>query len=175
MDAFERIKTKLDVKEYDTSRKVAGEVKLKVLEAGLFTGTGMNSQHWRFILVQDREALKQLAQDSITGKWVEACDFAVIVLTDPKLGYHLIDAGRVIQDMELAAWNYEVASRLFTGLNADSIRRDFGIPNELSPTIVVGFGYPLKKITGKGKKRKTLDEVAYLGKYGKKLDASKIK
>lgn len=174
MDAFERIATKLDVKEYDTSRKVAGEVKLKVLEAGLFTGTGMNSQHWRFILVQDRDALKQLAEDSITGKWVETCDFAVIVLTDPKLGYHLIDAGRVIQDMELAAWNYGVASRIFTGLNADSVRRDFGIPGEFSPTIVVGFGYPLKKITGKRKKRVPLEQVAFLGKYGNKLETSKI-
>ncbi len=174
MDAFERIATKLDIKEYDLGRKVPGDVKLKVLEAGRFTGTGMNSQHLRFILLQERDALKQLDEDSITGKWVEKCDFAVIVLTDPKLGYHLIDAGRVIQDMELAAWNYGVASRIFTGMSADHIRRDFGIPAELSPTIVVGFGYPLKKITGKRKKRKPLEEIAFLGKYGSKLDTSMI-
>ncbi len=123
MDAFDRITTKLDVKEYDPSKKVSPDVKLKVLEAGRSTGTGMNTQHWRFILVQEREDLKRLAQDSTTGKWVESCNFAVIVLTDPKLGYHLIDAGRVIQNMQVTAWNYSVASRIFTGLNADSFER----------------------------------------------------
>ncbi len=166
--------TKLDVKEYDPSKKVPSDVKIKVLEAARSTGTGVNTQHWRFILVHGRDAMKQLAQDSATGKWVESCDFAVIVLTDPKLGYHLIDAGRAVQNMQIAAWNYDVASRIFTGLNAESFRRDFLIPPELNPTAVVGFGYPMRKITGKRKNRRPLEEVAFLGKYGNRFERSNL-
>ncbi|MCL4518938.1 MAG: nitroreductase family protein [Thaumarchaeota archaeon] len=174
MDTFEAIATKLDVKEYDLKKSVPPEVKLKVLEAARLTGSGVNSQHWRFILVQDRAGMKKLADDSMTGKWVEWCSFAVIVLADPTKGYHLIDAGRVLQDMQLAAWNYGVASRLFSGLDANRYRQDFEIPEELSPTVVVGFGYPAKKITGKRKKRVPLEELAFLEKYGNKLDRSKL-
>lgn len=168
MDVFECIATKLDVREFDTSRKVPEEVKAQVLEAAVLTGTGLNTQHWRFILVEGSEGLKTLAQDSTSGRWVAGADFAVIVLTDPKHGFHLLDAGRAAQDMQLAAWGRGVASGLFTGVKDRELRRDFGIPDQMSATAVVAFGYPAKKIAGK-KSRRPLSELAYRGRYGSPL------
>jgi len=172
MDTFEAIRTKLDVREY-APKKVPPDVKLKVLEAARATGSGINKQHWRFILVQDKQAVKQLAQDSTSGGWVSGADFAVVVLTDPTLGFHLIDTGRAVQDMQLAAWNSGVVSRIYTGVKEESMRRDFAIPKELRPTAVVGFGYPLKKIVGK-KNRMPLAELAHLDKFGNKFDPKKL-
>jgi nitroreductase len=173
LDAYDAVITKLDVKEFD-SKAVPKDVKLKTLEAARRTGSGINSQHWRFILVQDPMNLQRLAQDSTTGKWVQNANYAVIVLTDPKLGFHLIDAGRAIQDMQVAAWNFGVASRIFTGFDATKMRKDYSIPPDLEPSIVVGFGYPEKKITGKKKNRKPLEEIAFLEKFGNKLDSAKV-
>ena len=102
LDAYECVVTKLDVREFDL-KDVPAQVKLNVLEAGRMTGSGMNIQHWKFILVQDRENLRKLAEDSTTGSWVEHANFAVVVLTGPKYGFHMIDAGRVAQDMQLDA------------------------------------------------------------------------
>lgn len=45
-------------------------------------------------------------------------------------------------------------------------RNDFEIPNELSPTIIVGFGYPARKLTGMRKNRLPLDKLVYCEKYG---------
>jgi nitroreductase len=174
MDTFEAIKSRLDVKEYLPLKKVPAEVKLKTLEAGRLTGSGNNTQHWRFILLQEKEGLKKLAQDSTTGKFVENCNYAVIVLTDPKLAYHMIDAGRAVQSMQLAAWNYGVASRVFTGVNKEALRKDFGIPEEMNITIIVGFGYPKKKITGKNRIRSPLSEVASVDRFGNKFEESKL-
>ena len=84
MDAFEAIATKLEVREYDSKKPVPKDVKMKVLEAARLTASGMNSQHWRLILVQDSKNVKQLADDSTTGQWVAQCNFAVIVLTSPQ-------------------------------------------------------------------------------------------
>ncbi|MGA2461929.1 MAG: nitroreductase family protein [Candidatus Bathyarchaeia archaeon] len=173
MDAYECVLTKLDVREFD-STNVPAEVKLKVLEAARATGSGMNVQVWRFILVQGRERLKKLAQDSTTGQWVEHANFAVIILTDPKGGFHIIDAGRATQDMQLAAWNYGVVSCVFTGFNLEALRKDFSIPKELAPSIIIGFGYPGEKISGKKKNRKPLTELVYLDEYGKTLDAKQL-
>jgi len=174
MDTFETIATKLDVREFDSKKQVPKDVKLKVLNAARLTGSGMNSQHWRLIQVQDPKSLKQLAEDSTTGQWVAGANFAVILLTDPKLGFHQLDAGRALQDMQLAAWNYGVGSRIFTGFDTGRIRKDFGIPNNLELTVVIGFGYPAKKVTGKRKNRKSLEEIAYLEKYGNKFDPARI-
>ena len=165
MDTFERITTKLEVRAF-TNQDVPSEIRSKVLEAARLTGTGLNTQHWRFILVKDKQNLKKLAEDSTSGSWVRDANFAVIVLTNPEYNFHLIDAGRVLQNMQLAAWNHEVGSGLFTGIMEEKLRSDFGIPNELSPTIIVGFGYPARKLTGKSKKRLPLDKLVYYEKYG---------
>ena len=169
MDATEAVRTKLDVREFG-SKSVAAEVKLAVLEAARLTQSGVNSQHWRFILVQEPNNLKRLADDSTSGSWVARANFAVIICTDPKKAYHQIDAGRAAQDMQLTAWDHGVASCLYTGMKLPELRKDFGIPENLAPTTVVGFGYPEKKLLGK-KNRKPLSEVAYLEKYGNSLDA----
>jgi len=174
LDTYDAIITKLDVRDFDSKKSVPKDVKLKILEAARLTGSGVNSQHWRFILVQDPMNLKQLADDSVSGKWVQGANFAVIVLTDPKLGYHLIDAGRVTQDMQVAAWSFGVASSLYTGFNTSKMRKDLMIPSNLEPSIVIGFGYPAMKITGKKKNRKPLEEIAFLEKYGNKLEQSKV-
>ena len=168
MDGFECVATKLDLREFD-SRSVPDDVKLKVLEAGRLSGSGMNNQHWRFVLVAQRDDLKKLAADSTTGQWVENANFAVIVLTNPKYGFHLIDAGRAVQDMQLAAWNFGVVSCIFTGVNRDALQRDFTIPNDLSASVIAGFGYPRRSLSGKRKNRKPLQDLAFSEKYGKPL------
>jgi nitroreductase len=169
MNTTEAVKTKLDVREFDT-KPVGADIKMAVLEAGRLTQSGVNSQHWRFILVQDPKNLVRLAEDSSSGAWVERANFAVIICTDPKKGYHLIDAGRAAQDMELTAWDDGVISGLYTGIKQADMRRDFGIPEELNATIVVGFGFPKRKLIGR-KNRRPLSEVAFLEKYGNSIEA----
>lgn len=168
MDTFECIATKLETREY-SGKQVPWEVKEKVLEAARLTGSGINSQHWRFILVQAGDGTRKLAADSTTGQWVAGTDFAVIVLTDPKYHFHSFDAGRAVQDMQLAAWNYGVSSRVYTGFNLEAMRRDFELPKSLNLTVVVGFGYPKTKTRGR-KNRRPLSEIAFLDIHGRPFE-----
>jgi nitroreductase len=165
MDTFECITTKLDVREF-SNQNVPGDIKSKVLEAARMTGTGLNTQHWRFIIVEDRDNMKRLAQDSTSGGWADGANFAVIVLTSPEHKFHMIDAGRVAQDMQLAAWNFGVASGLFTGIRENEIRRDFNIPDSLKATIVVCFGYPARELLGK-KNRQPLEALVHREKFSR--------
>ena len=165
MDAFECIATKLEVREF-SPQEVTSEIRSKILEAARLTGTGMNTQHWRFIMVEKKDNLKKLAEDSTSGSWVAGANFAVIVLTNPQYGFHLIDTGRVLQNMQLTAWNQGVGSGLFTGTREEKLRDDFAIPKELSPSVTIGFGYPARKLTGKKKNRLPIHELVYYEKYG---------
>ena len=83
MDAYDCVTTLLDIRAF-VSKPVNSEIKLKILEAGRLTGSGINTQHWHFILVEGKDSLKKLANDSTTGRWVENSDFAIILLTNPK-------------------------------------------------------------------------------------------
>ncbi len=173
MDAYESILTKLDVREF-SEKRVPGEIRGKILEAARLTGSSMNSQHWRFILIQDRTNLQRLAEDSTSGKWVATADFAVLIPVNPKIPGYTIDGGRALQDMELAAWNFGVVSRLFTGVKQKETRADFAIPPELEISAVLGFGYPLRKVLGK-KNRKPIEEIVFLERYGNRFDAKGFK
>jgi len=53
MDAYECIITKLDIREY-SEQNVPLEIRQKILEAARLTGTGLNTQHWKFILVEKK-------------------------------------------------------------------------------------------------------------------------
>jgi nitroreductase len=165
METFECITTKLEVREFST-QDVPSEIRSKILEAARLTGTDMNTQHWRFIIVEKKDNLKKLAENSTSGSWIAGANFAVIVLTNPKYGFHLIDAGRVLQNMQLTAWNEGVGSGLFTGIKEEKLRNDFQIPNELTPSVIIGFGYPVSRLTGKRKNRLPVHELVYYEKYG---------
>ncbi|HEX7033885.1 MAG TPA: nitroreductase family protein [Nitrososphaera sp.] len=164
MNVFDCIATKLDVREF-SPHDVPFEIKRRVLEAARMTGTGLNTQHWRFILVDGKDQLKKLAEDSTSGTWVAGANFAIIVLTNPSYNFHLIDAGRVLQNMQLAAWEKGVASGIFTGIKEEKLRNDFAIPKELSIALIAAFGYPAGNLIGK-KDRVSLDKLAYHEKYG---------
>ena len=170
MDTFDCISTKVEVREFSKGKPVPADVKSRILEAARLTGSSMNTQHWRFIIVQDKGNLKRLADDSNTGAWAAGCDFAVIILTDPKVPGHVIDGGRVLQDMQLAAWNMGIGSGIFTGIKEDKLRKDYAIPQELEVTAFAGFGYPVRNVTGKKKNRKPLSEIAFREKFGNKFD-----
>ena len=167
MNTLDAIATKLDVREF-SSKRVPAEIKLKVLEAARLTGSSSNTQHWRFVLVQDKSNLRKLAGDSNYGGWIENADFAIIILTDPKVPGNVLDAGRALQDMELAAWDLGVAAGMFTSTKGEEIRRDFALPGALNATAVVGFGYPRRKIIGK-KNRKPLEELVSYERYGEPM------
>ncbi len=84
----------------------------------------------------------------------------------------MIDTGRAVQDMQLAAWNNGIGSGVFSGFKEEEVRRDFDIPSDLRPTMAVGCGYPAKKIVGK-KNRKPLADLAYIDKFSNAFDLKK--
>lgn len=165
MDTFECVISKLDLREF-MRKRIGPEIKQRILESARQTGSGLNLQHWRFILVEDKKNLSQLASDSTSGAWIAGADFAIVILTNPTLRFHLIDAGRVAQNMQLTAWNDGVGSGLYTGFNEANLRSDFKIPNDLTPSVILGFGYPIKALTAKKKNRLPLGQLVHMEKYG---------
>jgi nitroreductase len=164
MNTLRCIATKLDIREFG-ERKVPGEVVADVLEAARLTGSGINRQHWHFVVVRTKTGLANLAQHCPQGRWVEGADLAVIILTSPRWPFHMLDAGRALQDMQLAAWNSGVASGLTTVFSEESMRIEFNIPRELSISAVVAFGYPARRVFGR-KDRKPLPELVSEERYG---------
>ncbi len=165
MNTVDCIATKLDIREF-SQENVSPSIISIILNSARYSGSGLNTQHWRFIVIKEKNNIKKLSEDSTSGQWIVGANFAIILLTDPNYGFHLLDAGRVIQNMQLSAWENGVGSGIYTGVRDEKMRTDFKIPSNLSISAVLGFGFPKKSITGKRKNRKPLSELAYNEVYG---------
>ena len=66
MDVFEAIRTMLAVRTYQ-DKPVPEATLRRVIEAGRLTGSAKNVQPWHFVVVQERETLRQLGKLARTG------------------------------------------------------------------------------------------------------------
>lgn len=166
MDVTDAIETRIEVRSY-RDEPVDEETIRAVLEAGRLAPSGRNLQHWRFVLLEDDARLAGLAERSPTGSWVADAAFAVVVCTDPSYDFHEIDAGRAVTHMQLAAWERDVASCLYT-VDEPAAAEYLEIPDAYDLTLVAAFGHPEREIRGR-KDRKPLEEIAYGGTFGTPL------
>ena len=167
MDVREAIETRIEVREY-SDEHVPDELKGEILEAGRLAPSGRNTQHWRFLLVDDEEDLAELADRSPSGSWIAHADFAVVICTDPAYDFHHIDAGRAVTHMQLLAWERGVGSCIYT-TDAEAVEEFLNVPEAYDLTLVAGFGYPDREIQG-AKDRKPLEELAFGDRFGESLD-----
>jgi hypothetical protein len=108
MDVFEAVRTLLAVRRYQ-DRPVPEAVLHRIVEAGRLTASAKNMQPWDFIVVQDRETLRQLGAVARTGPYVAQAPLAIVVAVD-KTPFAVSDASRAIQSMLLTAWADGVGS-----------------------------------------------------------------
>ena len=165
LGAYEIVVSKLDIRQFKDI-DVSNEIRLKILESARQVGTGLNSQHLRFILIDSKDMLQLLAEDSTSGGWVSGANFAIMILTNSDYGFKMLDAGRAVQNMQLVAWSEGVGSGLFTGIRDEKMRTDFNIPEDLDIAVIVGFGYPSRKLTGMKKNRMSMNNILFHQRYG---------
>jgi nitroreductase len=169
METKEAIRTVLAVREY-SDKPVSPQVIRQIVEAARLTGSSQNKQPWHFIVVQQRETLRQIAALSPSGPYIADAAFAVVVAVKPTPPA-ISDASRAIQSMALAAWSEGIGSN-WVGVpkpgseNFDALKSLLSLPDEWELAAILPFGYPAKSI-GMGKKnRKPLAEIASSERFG---------
>jgi nitroreductase len=168
MNVFEAIRTLLAVRSYQDT-PVPDAVVRRIVEAGRLTGSGMNSQPWHFIVVRDRETLRQLGTLATSGPYVARAPLAIVVAIG-KSRFGVSDASRAIQSMLLAAWADGVGSNWVGFGGLDRAKALLDIPAALDVLAILPFGYPARPVGRGQKQRKPLREVAHLERYGRPFE-----
>ena len=141
MDAYLAVVAKREVREY-TDRPVAEDVLTKILQAGRATGSSKNTQPWRFIVLRDRGRRRALAGTLMAPHNLSGCAIAIaVVLQSDRLRF---DAGRVAQNMTVAAWALGVGSCVNSVRpdQYDALRQELAIPGDAAIATVLTLGYP---------------------------------
>ena len=169
MDVFEAVRTVLAVRSYQ-DKAVPEEVVRRIVEAGRLTASSINKQPWHFVVVQDRDRLRQLGSLVKTGPYIAQAPLAIAVAVEKTSQFGVSDGSRAIQSMVLTAWADGIASN-WTGFRAlEEVRTFLGIPPELEVLAVVPFGYPAQRVGRGRKQRKPLRDVASREQYGQPFE-----
>lgn len=165
---FEAVRTVLAVREFQ-DKPIPEEVLRRIVESGHLSASSINLQPWHFVLVTNREALRELGRLVKTGPYIAGAAAAIVVGYEKNSEYGVSDASRAIQSMILTAWGDGVGSN-WTGFGGlEGARKEVGMPDRYDVLAIVPFGYP-KRALGKGtKKRKPMAEVVSTERFGTPL------
>jgi len=168
MDVFESVSTVLAVRSY-ADKPVPPEAIRRIVEAGRLTGSSMNLQPWHFIVVENRETLRQMGALARSGPYVSGAALAVVVAIESSR-FAQSDASRAIQSMSLTAWSEGIGSNWVGFLGLAEVKTLLGIPESLEILAILPFGYPAKSVGLGRKKRKALAEVAHCERFGQAFE-----
>jgi nitroreductase len=139
----------------------------RILNAGRRAASSKNEQTWAFIVVTDRDLLREL---TAVGRYADhlagaAAAIALVGADDNDRHTRTImwDLGRAAQNMVLAAWELGIGSVPATAHNYKVAARLLGLPDGRRCDFLLSFGYPAdpSKLTAPNKPggRRSLDEV----------------
>src|SRR5438445_9730365 len=151
MEVFEAVRTVLAVRSYKET-PVPPDVIRRIVESGRLTGSSMNGQPWHFIVVQNRETLRQLGRLARSGPYIAQAPLAVVVAIE-RTKYAVSDASRAIQSMILTAWGEGVGSNWVAFMGLTDLKPLLRIPDDLVGLSILPFGYPAQTL-GRGRNKR---------------------
>lgn len=165
MDTYLAVASKRDWRSY-ADRPVPEDVRRRILDGGRVSGSAVNRQPWRFVVVESAEAKERVAGVVYAAANIETCAFAVALATEG--GGSPVDVGRALQNMFLVAWNEGVVSCPNGMPDAQAAAQALGLEDGWLPVSIPSFGYPKRDLDAASKSaedwsseanRKPLDEL----------------
>ncbi len=167
-DALNAIRHVRQVRGY-TDQAVDPAALDEMLEIARWSGSAANSQPWRFIVIDDKEVLRQLAE--IRLPWVATAPVAIaIVLDGNKKIAEAYDEGRVTERIMIAAKLLGLGAAVAWYGDTDQqaqAKAILGIPEEATARSMVTIGHPApesQRSSNGG--RKPLDEIVSHNRLG---------
>ena len=166
MDAYQCIRSRLTVRNFKPD-PVPERVIRRMLQAARWAPSARNRQPWNFIVIQNRDTLARIGSIASSGAFIGGAPLAMAVVMD-RGGRPEFDAGRSLQQMELAAWSLGVGGCVagVRGEENDKVKELLGIPEDKDLVTVVAFGYPTHDAASKTKLRMPISEFAHNERFG---------
>jgi nitroreductase len=145
MDTWQAINSLRVVRKFSDEPIADAHLK-RILNAGRRTGSSKNDQHWAFIVIRDRDHLRELAAVGHYAGHLAGATVAIAIVTpDASDAYNnsvMWDNGRAAQNMVLAAWELGIGSVPATVYDHGLASRLLGLPNNRRCDFLLSFGHP---------------------------------
>ena len=168
MDVCEAINSVRVIRDF-TDQPLSAEHEARILNAARRTGSSKNEQTWAFMVIRNREHLRELTSVGKYADHLAGAALAVALVTpDESAGWRntrMWDLGRAAQSMVLAAWELGIGSAPATVFEQELVGRLLGLPEDRRCHYILSFGYPAdpSELSAPNKRggRKALEEIVH--------------
>ncbi len=176
MDVIEAIRSFRSCQQYH-SRPVPPEKLKSVLAAARLAPSQHNLQPWRFVVVQDDERKRLLAQASPRGKLMAEAPVVIVAFAVEEdipvtiggyISAYPLDVARAVDHLQLAAVAEGLGTNWIIEFNEEKVRTVLHVPEGIHPIAVIPIGYPAEANGGAkppGEGRKSPDEIIAYNEY----------
>jgi nitroreductase len=169
MQTWEAIESRRNIRSF-TDQPISPADLDRILEAGRRSPSSQNWQPWDFVVVTDREQLRELATVWRGAGHVAGSAATIVVIgpaADNEFHRAQFDLGQATMAMTLAATDLGIGS-CHAGVADIEFARDLlGFPEDRDWAFLVSLGYPADRPLApvKNPKRRPLDEVVHRGRW----------
>ncbi len=174
MDVLEAIRSFRPCLQYNP-RPVPPEKLKSVLAAARLAPSQQNLQPWRFVVVQDDERKRLLAQASNRGKLIAEAPAVIVAFAVEEdipitiggyISAYPLDVAVAVDHLQLAAVAEGLGTNWIIEFNEDKVRSVLRVPVGIHPIAVIPIGFPAD---GSGRPaeegRKSPDEIIAYNEY----------
>jgi len=145
METWQAINTVRVVRDFADRSLEPGHLD-RILNAGRRAGSSKNEQRWAFIVVSNRDRLRELAAVGRYAGHLAGAPTAIALVSPeasgPRGASVMWDLGRAAQNMVLAAWELGIGSVPATVYDHELASRLLGLPADQRCDFLLSFGYP---------------------------------
>ncbi len=144
MQTWEAITSRRNVRSFADRPIAAGDLD-RILEAGRRSPSSQNWQPWDFVLVTDREQLRELAKVWRGAGHVEGSAATIVVVGpsgDNPFRRAQLDLGQATMAMMIAAADLGIGSCHAGIADLPRVRELLGIPDDRDWALLISLGYP---------------------------------
>jgi nitroreductase len=167
METWDAITARRNVREF-ADRAIPDTDLDGVLEAGRIAPSSQNNQPWDFVVVTDREMLRELATVWRGGGHIANAAAAIAMVIgdeqEPRARErNRFDIGQATMQMMIAAADRGIGSGHSAVGDQDLARSVLGVPEDKLVAFVIDLGYPADRPLRPGTryKRRAFDEVVH--------------
>lgn len=171
INTIELILKRKSVRSY-SDKKISKENIDIILRAGLSSPSARNMMPWHFIVVEDNEIIKKMAE--VNGKaGIPLANAPLVILVcmdmskalDNAPNYAIIDCALAEENMVLAALSLGIGSCYFgtwpQDYKIEGQKKLFNLPDHIIPHMILSFGYPKDSLYKEAYKEIDLKDVEY--------------
>jgi nitroreductase len=159
MSLLDLILTRRSIRRYE-NKDIPEEVLQQILETGRQAPSAANRQPIHFVIVTDRDILKNLC-DNLINRFVKYAPVAIVGCADIKSlltgKWAVVDATIAMENMVIAAWTLGIGSCWIGACNEEKVKELLKIPDKWKFVALLTFGYPAEQ--PKQRKKKPFEKM----------------